>query len=105
MRQETHNIVTAFMLRNPKREARTHTDGDNIYLHGNRIAWRNKDGSISMTLAGWPSTTTRERLNGLCERVMGTRSWHQKNYKQFFDDIQVSDSAIITVHPLSFADK
>jgi hypothetical protein len=100
MRLETRNIVTAFMLRTPKKEARTHTDGNAIYLHGNKIAWRNADGSVSMTLANWGSVTTRERLNGLCERLMNERPWHQKAHTQYFNEREVEGSTIITVHPL-----
>jgi hypothetical protein len=33
-------------------------------LHSNKIAYQNRDG-LFITLAGWNTTTTRERLNGL----------------------------------------
>ena len=37
-----------------------------MYLHGNKIAVR--DGhELSLTMAGWGSVTTRERLNGILE--------------------------------------
>lgn len=37
-----------------------------LYLHGNRIAWRNPDSNfLHVTCAGWNTYTTRERLNGL----------------------------------------
>lgn len=42
----------------------TSTDGQRLSLHGNVIAeWR--DDGLWVTNAGWPSVTTRERLNGL----------------------------------------
>lgn len=41
---------------------------DGVYtemrLHGNKIAYQNRDG-LFVTLAGWNTNTTRERLNGL----------------------------------------
>ena len=47
------------------------TDGNALFLHGNKIAeyaslYKNDgDDSINITLAGWDTVTTRERLNGL----------------------------------------
>ncbi len=45
-----------------------------MYLHGNLIAeMRNGDDlhkrTIRVTLAGWPTPTTRERLNGILSRL------------------------------------
>ena len=71
MRKETHKIAQAFIDRKPARAARTTTDGKELRLHGNLIAWFTPQDTasglndIAMTLAGWPSVTTRERLNGL----------------------------------------
>jgi ribonucleotide reductase beta subunit family protein with ferritin-like domain len=36
-----------------------------LELHGNEIAYINKDGIISITNRGWFSNTTKERLNAL----------------------------------------
>lgn len=36
-----------------------------LYLHGNLIAVRNRIGRIFFSLAGYPSNTTRERLNAI----------------------------------------
>ena len=35
-----------------------------MYLHGNVIAYRGKEGTY-ISNGGWPSRTTKERLNGL----------------------------------------
>ena len=84
MRRETQKIMTAFYRGLPARAARTHTDGQTVWLHNNRIAWRNDHGDICFTLAGWATTTTRERINGLLE-VCGYRYWgiSQRNYAQY----------------------
>lgn len=66
MRKETREIMTAFLHEIPARAARTSTDGRAVYLHGNKIAWRDAEGDVWATLAGWGTPTTRERLNGLC---------------------------------------
>lgn len=36
-----------------------------LFLHGNKIASKELDGSIYVSNAGWFSTTTKERLNGI----------------------------------------
>ena len=60
------------------------TDGSSLFLHGNKIATWNDNGyepdTFSITNAGWPSVTTRERLNGL-PGVHAT----QKNYEQILN--------------------
>ena len=71
MRKETRKIAIAFASRKAARAARTTTDGKAVELHGNRIAWFTPQdtgtglNNIAFTLAGWPSVTTRERLNGI----------------------------------------
>ncbi len=71
MRKETHKIATAFAARKAARAARTTTDGKSVELHGNRIAWFTPQDTgtglndVAFTLAGWPSVTTRERINGI----------------------------------------
>ena len=34
-------------------------------LHGNTIATKTRSGSIMLSTAGWPTSTTKERLNGI----------------------------------------
>ena len=77
MRQETQKIARAFYLRRAASAARTTTDGNTVWLHGNKIAWRTeaivdyggygnfRHRDIGFTLAGWPTVTTRERINGI----------------------------------------
>lgn len=70
MRKVTQTIATAFLAGKSASLNNTKTDGHHIWLHGNLIAAKNPDGSVSVTLAGWNSATTRDRLNGLI-RAMG----------------------------------
>ena len=64
MRKVTRETCNAFMVRTRKAMGNTSTDGQRLSLHGNVIAeWR--DDGLWVTNAGWPSNTTRERLNGL----------------------------------------
>lgn len=64
MRKITEDIAYAFENGTPLKRTNTETDGNKIWLHGNTIAQK-IDGTIFVTLAGWNTNTTRERLNGL----------------------------------------
>jgi len=64
MRKITKEIAAAFHAGRSKTvsgNGATATDGEAIYLHGNKIVERREDG-VYITLAGWNTTTTRERL-------------------------------------------
>lgn len=52
------------MNREPLTVSNTSSDGERLTLHGNVIARHGAMG-LEVTLAGWNSNTTRERLNGL----------------------------------------
>lgn len=100
MRKETQKAVDALLDGKNIRLARTTVDGDCLMLRGNTIAkvTRFEFGGIKqieMTLAGWPTPTTRERLNGLIQgwayRATGTytKAWFsQRKGKQFFTDVK-----------------
>jgi len=54
-----------------------------IYLHGNQIATVDED-SMTIYDGGWQSTTTKSRLNALCNEFCITgEGVFQKNYKWF----------------------
>jgi hypothetical protein len=83
VRKESRVICEAFARGIPARAARTHTDGQHLFLHGNMIARRDDDGNIWATMAGWGTVTTRDRLNTLC-RVMNLRAgFYQKDFGQY----------------------
>ena len=65
MRKETQKIAKAFYNRRRATEARTTTSGEVVKLHDNIIAWRTLDGDIGFSMKGWPTVTTRERINGI----------------------------------------
>jgi hypothetical protein len=46
-----------------------------VYLHGNHIAAIQDDGQVRVTLAGWPTPTTRSRVNALL-REFAPRNAH-----------------------------
>lgn len=94
MRKITHEVCQAFIDRRPKTVGNSSTDGNTLYLHGNMIAnWRN-DGKLELTLAGWPTPTTRERLNGLLSLLNCPRRFSQSKYVQYFGDSPIDINEI-----------
>ncbi len=78
MRKMTETIVDAFLGRTPANAGNPSTDGAALFLHGNRIAWHGEqDGAtgVFLTLAGWDTVTTKERLRGVL-RMMGQQASH-----------------------------
>ena len=83
MRQITRDIVNAFQNSRSLTIDNSRTDGESLWLFGNKIAEIRRDG-LWITNAGWDSKTTKERLNGLSgvriQQVRGTwflngRAW------------------------------
>ena len=96
MRKVTQQIANAFMARKAKTIGNTHTDGESIWLHGNEIVRRNESDEIEISLAGWPTVTTRERLKpfaNVCQRkgeqylngkqIEDLRGWHLAVHAQW----------------------
>jgi hypothetical protein len=67
-RKVTDTVVAAFLAGDTKKVGNTSTDGHSLFLHGNEIATRGKDG-VFITDAGWATPTTRDRLNGLLKAL------------------------------------
>lgn len=69
MRKITQNAVNALYAYRDFSGSNTnvHADesGARMYLHGSKIAVLTADGKLSVTLAGYNTNVTRERLNGL----------------------------------------
>lgn len=67
MRKVTENTVKAFLAGRPCSEGSSRTDGQGYWLHGNKIAQRDEDGTLWLTDCGWQTNTTKERLNGILD--------------------------------------
>ena len=65
MRQVTEQIKQAFEQGKAFKKGNTRTDGKSVFLHGNEIIKRDSSGLVLVTLAGWNTPTTRERVNGI----------------------------------------
>ena len=61
MTKEAREIAAAFKEGRALRKHRTRTDGLNVFLHNNCIAWRDEHGAVQLCLCGWPTVATRGR--------------------------------------------
>ena len=79
---------------NTRVEVRTTMAGTSttMYLHGHMIAERQShmhgSSSVAVTLAGWGTPTTRERVNGLLLTLGTMAGFHQSKHCQFFTDAE-----------------
>jgi hypothetical protein len=99
MTQEADGIARAFRDGKKCSRTRTETDGNEVYLHGSRIAWRDRtNGTVYMTLAGWDTVIARDRLNAICS-AFGRSSWRFRRAKigQAFNDHPIGNRDVVTL--------
>lgn len=63
----------------------TYVNNNQMFLHGNKILWKDESGAICFSLCGWDTLTTCARL-----RAAGIAINHKKG-KLFYNDIAISD--------------
>ena len=64
MRKVTETVVSAWKRGESAKCGNTATDGQTIFLHGNAIVTL-EGGTVYVSSAGWETSTTKERLNGV----------------------------------------
>ena len=85
MRKVTKTVAVAFKCGHSKKLDNTSTDGQVLRLHGNAIARKTHTGAVEISTAGWNTTTTRERLNGIL-RTYGVEGYvSQKDFGLYFN--------------------
>lgn len=97
MRKETYRICKAFVEGRSAKGARTNTDGNSLFLHGHRIAWWDHDDRVTnpvvnrnilnICFCGYPSPTTKDRLNGLLRILSLPAGFFTRNYQLYFGSI------------------
>ena len=65
MRQITKEAVDAFLNGYYYKKSNMEVTCGQMYLHGNKIAWFDKNHQLCISNCGWMSVTTKERLNAL----------------------------------------
>lgn len=90
MRKITDLVTDAFINGHKLTIGNSRTDGVTLYLHDNAIAWRDDDG-LYISMAGWPTVTTRERLNGLLSKIAPRYHVVQRQGRQLLinDDLKL----------------
>jgi hypothetical protein len=96
MRKVTKNAVNAFKADNKfsgsNTNVLTYKAGTQMILHKNIIAekyFKMPHDKISISLSGWNTVTTRERLNGILKAYNRQYAIAQRNYEPYivwFDD-------------------
>lgn len=80
MKTITKRIAESFQAGKPLAISNTHTDGKSVWLFGNQIATK-RDGKVHVTLAGWVTATTVERVNGILRIIGSTASFSRTKGK------------------------
>ena len=95
MRKVTQEAVSAFQAGRKYKNGATRVNqrigGVELLLHGNIIAKDVGDG-LQVSLAGWPTATTRERLNGLPGVCI-----NQAKGVQYLNGVPIPDDGFVTV--------
>ena len=92
MRKVTEQIKKAFEQGTSLKIGNTKTNGTSVFLHGNEIVKRDPSGLVMATLAGWNTSTTRERVNGITGLGI-----HQKNFKPMLNNQEIDSFDWISV--------
>ena len=82
MRKITAKIAKAFLAGDSLKIKNTDTDGQSFWLNGNEIARRTANG-LEVSLAGWPTVTTRERVNGILYAAQTRMVIVQRDHEQY----------------------
>ena len=80
MRQITKESVDAFMEGRRYKKGNMEVRNNEMYLHGNKIAWIDVNNQLWISNCGWISNTTKERLNALPNVHI-----QQKNYDWYLN--------------------
>ena len=86
MRKRTKITAEAFLNHTKKSSGNCCSTGDDYVLHGHSIAWwsygREKP-EIHFNLRGYPTVTTRDRINGILELLASQYRVRQRDYTQY----------------------
>lgn len=85
MRKVSKTVLTAFLNFEKRRIKNTSTDGLSVTLHNNKIIERIPSGGFRLSMCGWPTVTTRERLNTFLNLLGHPHTcFFQHNHAQYF---------------------
>lgn len=96
MRNITKSIASALRNNVRKSNGNTTCDGTTVKLHGNPIA-RVIDGKLEISLSGWPTVTTRERVNGILSEFGSPLRVRQSQHTQYLGDRVISSTEWVQI--------
>ncbi len=98
MRKRTRETAQAFLNHTRKSSGNCLSTGEDYLLHGHCIAWWNygkEKPEIHFNLRGYPTVTTRDRINGILELLGSQYRVCQRNFDQFL--ISLDHSFLIPI--------
>jgi hypothetical protein len=104
MRKISLDIAHAFKGGDKRSISNTSTDGKRILLHGNTIASWNDDHHLEISMCGWGTPTTRERINTIFYVLGMPFKVFQKDHGQFlkhdkgFEPMPINDFSRFTFY-------
>ena len=96
--KEAREIADAFYKGRTRTMKRTRTSGEGVELFNHLIAWREDTGLIWLTLCGWPTVTTRDRLNAILARYGAEFRFCQKKFDQYLYFFKTGEMREISAH-------
>ena len=100
MRQVTKHIVNSFLSGQRDQISNSMTDGKSLYLWGNEIARFNSDGKLEISLCGYNTVTTRERLNGVLSLGGYNLRVSSKNFTPMINGVEISSNRYYVIDTL-----
>lgn len=83
MRKESRIVIESFLAGKPRKIKNTESTGQELRLFGNTIAWHVGEKHVGITMAGWGSVTTRDRLNTLFRLAKISAGIFQRDHEQY----------------------
>ena len=104
MTKVAQKIALAFANHKSLTVDNTYTDGENVYLFNKLIMWRDENGNYNFTMAGYGTSTTKERLNTLFRILKIDLHIYQDNFELFLvtphGKMEISSNEVFNVQDL-----
>lgn len=98
--QACYAFSHALKFKSGNTETRVANGFSQLLLHGSVIAQQNLvDGALAITLAGYPTRTTRSRLNALLAHLGYTHGIGQRMGTPWIGDTVLNPTDVVMVHP------
>ena len=97
MKMISKNAAIALINDGRYKSKNTETKNGAIRLHWTNIALKVDEHTYKVTLGGFNTVTTKERVNSLLECLGCSRKFHQRKGSLYFGDTPITESDVITL--------